>query len=167
MTKLTLEAMVRGFLSSPNDIASVRAEMNERAVVTLQAGVGAGKADKLFSDTRTLSASSSEDLDLAGGLADPFGVTLGFARIKAIFIHAAEGNTNDVVIGGAASNTFIGPFGGATHKAAVRPGGLLMLACADATAWPVTAGTGDLLKIANGGSGTPVTYDIVLVGVSE
>jgi len=30
----------------------------------------------------------------------------------------------------------------------------------------VTASTGDILEIANGGGGTSVTYDIVIVGAS-
>lgn len=127
-------------------------------------GAGAGQAQKIFSDTRTLAASATEDLDLAGSLTDAFGATLTFTEIKAILIKAAAGNANNVIVGGASSNQFATPFGAGTHTLTVRPGGLLLLAAGDATGYGVTAGTGDLLKIANSAGGTSVTYDIVLIG---
>lgn len=123
-----------------------------------------GKADRLFTDTRTLAASAGEDLDLAGVLANPLGATFTATEIVAIVVEAAAGNTNNVVVGNAASNTFVGPFGAATHTLAVRPGQYLALI--DNEGWTVTAGTGDLLRITNGSSGTPVTYTITIIGRS-
>jgi len=41
-----------------------------------------------------------------------------------------------------------------------------MAGAADATTYAVTAGTGDLLKVANSAGGTSVTYDIVIIGSS-
>jgi hypothetical protein len=128
-------------------------------------GTGQGQADVCFMDTRTLAASATENLDLAGALTDAIGRVLNLAKVKAIMIRTAPTNTNDVIIGGAATNGFVGPFGAATHTLAIRPGGEFLLA-APGPGWPVTAGTGDLLKILNGGAGTPVTYDIIIIGTT-
>lgn len=128
-------------------------------------GSGSGQANKLYeSKDRSLSASSSENLDLAGSLTDPNGTTLTFTAIKGIWIGASSSNTNDVVIGNASSNAFVGPFGGATHTVAIRPGGKVLFE-APATGWTVTAGTGDILKVLNGGGSTSVTYSIKIWGI--
>jgi hypothetical protein len=136
--------------------------------VSLASGTGAGQADRAFTDTRTLSASATEDLDLAGVLTDAFGATLTFAKVKGIYIAAASGNTNNVIVGNATTNGFISWVGGAAHTLTVRPGGVLALFCgaADTNGYAVTAGTADLLKIANSAGTTSVTYDIAIIGTS-
>lgn len=126
-------------------------------------GSGSGQIAKVFHDQRALSPSGTEDLDLAASLVDGLGSTITFSTIKAIYIKAASGNTNNVVIGNTGSNQFVGPFGAATHTIAVPPGGVFMITY-PGTGWTVTAGTGDLLKILNSGAGTSVTYDITLLG---
>jgi hypothetical protein len=131
----------------------------------MESGTTTGKADKIFADQRTLAASATENLDLAGALTDPLGAALTFARVKAILIKAAAGNTNNVVVGGAGSNPFAGPFADATDKVAIPPGGVFLVT-APAAGWTVTAGTGDILLVANSGAGTPVTYDVFIVGTS-
>jgi hypothetical protein len=134
--------------------------------IALDSGTGANQADRLFSDTRTIAASGTDDLDLAGSLVDAFGATLTFVKVKAIAVFAYAANTNNVVLGNAAANQFQGPFGAVTHTIAVAPGGLFVTGRGDATGWPVTAGTGDLFRVANGGAGTTVTYDVVILGTS-
>jgi hypothetical protein len=47
----------------------------------------------------------------------------------------------------------------------VRPGGLAVLAAPDATAYVVTAGTGDLIDIVNTAAGN-VAPEIYLIGAS-
>ena len=131
--------------------------------LTLADGTAANQADLLFSDQRS---SASEELDLAGSLTDAFGATITFARIKAILIKNAATSTKDLYLGGAASNAFSGMFTASTHKAICRPGGALFFWAPDATAWAVTAGTGDLLKIASSDGTTSITYDIIIVGAS-
>lgn len=131
-------------------------------------GTAAGQADLIFSDERTLGASANEDLDLAGGLTGAFGATLTFVKIKGIFIAASSANTNNIIVGGAASNQFVNWVGAGTHTVTVKPGGVFLLSDGegDLAGYGVTAGTGDLLRIANSGAGTSVTYDIVIWGTS-
>lgn len=128
-------------------------------------GVTDFKADRIWSDERTLSASASDSLDLAGGLTDSAGAAITFAKVRAIVVKAALANGADIVVGGAASNTFTGPFGGATHTVAVKPGGTLVL-CAPKTGWTVTPSTGDILKILNGSGAAAATYQIAILGTS-
>lgn len=126
-------------------------------------GSATNQAQKVWVSQRTLTASSTENLDLAGVLTDSFGTTLTFATVKAIYVKAAAGNTNNVVVGGAGSNTFVGVFSDATDKIAVKPGGAFMW-FAPGTGATVTAGTGDILLVANSAGSTSVTYDIAIIG---
>lgn len=130
-------------------------------------GTGAGAADRVFADQRTINASSNDDLDLAGVLTDALGTALTFLRIKLLYIRAADANVNNVVVGAAASNQFATLLN-TTGTVTLRPGSFLIAAngSADATGWAVTAGTGDLLRVANSGAGTSVNYDIAVVGCS-
>ncbi|MFD0347335.1 hypothetical protein ACFQ0M_17265 [Kitasatospora aburaviensis] len=142
-------------------------QLDYKALIGLAAGTGAGQADRLWTATRTIAASSNEDLDLNGtALTDALGAAVAMARIKGLIVAASSANTNNVVVGGAASNGFITWVGSATDKVSVRPGGVLALFCTDATGYAVTAATGDLLRVANSGSGTSVTYDITVIGCS-
>ena len=127
-------------------------------------GGGANQVDKLWHDQRTLTASSAEDLDLAGALVDAYGTTLTFTTVKLIAVYAAAANTNNVVVGGAAANTFVGPFSDATDQVEVPPGGCFLVTHPAAAGWTVTAGTGDILEVTNSAGGTSVTYDIVIAG---
>jgi hypothetical protein len=159
----TLDIALRGTLRGTNDLGSPAMPFELIDKTTFNPGTGNSQANLVFADTRTIAASSNDDLDLAGVLAGVFGGTLGFAVVRAIIIRAAAGNTNNVVIGAAASNQFVGPFGAATHTVTLRPGDEFVVTNRNA-GWAVTAGTGDLLRIANSGSGTPVNYDIVIIG---
>ncbi|MFG3085125.1 hypothetical protein [Streptomyces parvulus] len=154
-------------LTTALDLGVARAPHSLSRKLELASGTGAGKADKVFSDRRTLAASASEDLDLAGTLVDAFGATITLARVKGIIVAAAAGNTNNVVLGAASSNPWATLLG-ATHTLTLRPGAFVAVGtgAADATGYAVTAGTGDLLKVANSGGSTSVTYDIHIIGAS-
>jgi hypothetical protein len=130
-------------------------------------GAGASQMDRLMADQRVIAPSGTDDLDLTGtALQDIMNANLALARVKLIVVYAASANTNNVVIGAAASNQFVGPFGAATHTIALPPGGLFVVMAPTATGWPVTAATADLLRIANSGAGTSVTYDVIIGGSS-
>lgn len=144
------------------------ANLSSNYGVALASGTAAGQADKAWWDHRTLAASTSETLDLAGPLLDPFGGAITMARIKMLLVSADSTNTNNVVVGGAASNAVVGLFGATTHTGIVRPGATLvwLAGTTDAIGYAVTAGTGDLLQIANSSSGTLVGYSVVVIGTS-
>lgn len=120
------------------------------------------KTDLLYKATRTLGASATEDLDLAGVLASALGVTINAAEVVAIVIEAAAGNTNDVRYGPAASAGALLGFNDATDRRNVAPGDFDVMTCR--RGWPITATTADKLTVLNGGAGTPVSYTITILG---
>lgn len=162
-----LDLSLRASQSNTIDVGSSRAERLVQVAAVLTNGTGAGKADLVFADTRTLAASATEDLDLAGALADAFGVAQVFARVQAIVVQAATGNTNNVNVTRPASNG-VPLFLAAGDGVGVRPGETLALfaGVADAVGHAVTAGTGDLLTITNSAGTTGVTYSIIIIGSS-
>lgn len=137
-------------------------------VLDLTAGTGAGAVDVLYQDTNTLAASANIDIDLSGSLARAIGGTAVFARVRGIYIAADAANTNNVVVGAAAATQWLSLIGTATGTIILRPGSWFLagVGSADTTAWAVGAGASDLLRIANSGAGTSVTYTIVIVGAS-
>lgn len=133
--------------------------------IVVGSGTGSGQSDLAYWDTRTLAASTTEDLDLAGGLTSPIGETLTFVEITAIYIKAASTNGGNIVVGGDASAAFVGPFADSSDKVNI-PAGESFLVTNMATGWTVTATTADLLQIENDDSGAAANYDIVLIGRS-
>lgn len=136
-----------------------------KSLLQLSPGTGAGKADLMYSSTQTIAPSSSANLDLAGVLTDPLGATLTFVKVKAILVVASCSNTNNFNLGGAASNTFVGPFADATDIVSIKPCGAALFT-SDA-GWTVTPSTGDILKEANSSSGTSVTAQVIIIGTSS
>lgn len=135
--------------------------------IGMTSGTGASQADKIYAATRTLAASTSEDLDLAGVLTDALGNVITLARVKLIAVFASGANANNVLLGGVANGLAAGPIlPQTTGTVTVRPGGFAIFAAPDATAYAVTGGTGDLLHVANSGAGTSVTYDVIIIGSS-
>jgi len=152
--------------TSALDLATAETPVRVRRVIELANGNSADQADLIWHDRRTVAGSGSDSLDLAGSLTDAYGNMLTFARVKAIMITAALENTTNLVIGGANSNAWATWVGDASDVVIVRPGGVFFLAAPDATAYAVTADSGDVLRIANSG-GTDAVYDIVLIGASS
>lgn len=132
----------------------------------LTSGTLANQADRIWFDTRTIAASGTDTIDLNGVLTDIIGTTISLLRVKALYVKAYAANTNNVLVGGAGSNQWATWISAATSSVTVRPGGALMLFAPDATAYAVTAATGDILQVANSGAGTSVQYDIVVIGSS-
>jgi hypothetical protein len=166
-------AIVSGFINLSLDLKNAKAttystsaELFKPIFYSITNGTTAGKIDLLYSATRTLTASASEDLDLSGELVDTLGQTCVFADVRMICVVASSANTNNVLVGGAASNQFINWVGNSSDIVVVKPGGILFLYTPTDPGYAVTAGTGDLLKIANSGAGTGVTFDIYIGGTS-
>jgi hypothetical protein len=131
-------------------------------ILPFASGTGANQADLVWQDTRTLAASGTEDLDLAGVLLDAFGATITAAELVAIMVVADAANTNDVVLG--AATQAIPLFGGTNGTFAVKPGGLFLIAAPSAAGQlTIGAGSTDDLKVANSSSGTSVTYTILIL----
>lgn len=147
------------------DLGTATLPVDDREVYTWSSGTGNSQSDLIWTDTRTIAASGNEDLDLAGSLTDAFGSTLTFVELRAVKITASSANTNNVRVTRPASNG-VPLFLAAGDGIDLPPGSTFMFACPTNGHIAVTAGTGDLLNIANSGSGTGVTYDIEIIGAS-
>jgi hypothetical protein len=147
------------------DLVTADAPLQTQKKITMTNGTAADRADLVFSDTRTISASSSENLDLAASLTDVFGSTLTFVELRAIMVIADSSNTNNVRVTRPASNG-VPLFLAASDGIDVPPGGVFLWSCPADGAVTVTASTGDIITVANSSSGTAVNYDIVIVGTS-
>jgi len=145
------------------DLGSVQTNERFSHTVNWTDGTGVNQGKQIFSDTRSLDASTSEDLDLAGSLTDGLGASVAFTSVKLIAISAPSTNGDVITVGGAASNQFATPFGDASDVINLRPGGAVVLVAPDATGYAVTAGTGDLLKIANTDDAA-ASYSILIIG---
>lgn len=162
----TVDVRVAAALTSVLDLVTVSAPLDTSKRNTLASGTGAGQADVLWSDTRTIAASSTEDLDLAGVLTGMLGGTVTMVKLKGILIRAAAANTNNVRVTRPAANG-VPWLLAASDGFDIGPGGtFLLLAPAAAGIATVTPATADLITIANSSSGTSVTYDVVLIGTS-
>jgi hypothetical protein len=145
-----------------SDLADGKQDLDRSVAIEFATGVGANQANVPFADTRPLAGSASEDLDLTGVLTDVFGATLAQARVKAIRISAPASNPGNIVVGAAASNAWAALLN-STGTITIPPGGYFEAAVPTAAGWAVTAGTGDLLKVANS-SGSAASYTIEFLG---
>lgn len=131
-----------------------------------RSGVGYDEADLVFSDTRTLSASSNEDLNLVGGFTDQFGVTVSPAKIKAFIIENMNTGTQVLTVKQAASNGWTGL---TTGGVLVQPGSSQMSGMFFQIApkgVSITDSTGDLVNVANG-SGSSCEYRVTVLATSS
>lgn len=162
-SRLTVAAVAD--LTGALDLATASVPLDMTTVIRLASGTAANQADKIFHDRRTLVASATEDLDLAGSLTDALGATITMARIKALIVKAASANTNNVNVIRPAANG-VPLFLAASDGIPVLPGGVLAWIAPNAAGIAVTAGTGDLITFTNSAAGTSVTYDVVIIGAS-
>jgi len=152
-------------LSNSIDLATAELPLAKSYVQSYADGGAVDQAQVMFSDTRSLSSSATESLDLAGALASSIGGAITFTAIKEIIIKAAAANTGNLRVGKVITNGFAGPFDQTAGSLGVTipPGGILHLRNPSATGWAVTAATGDLLSVENLVAAS-VSYDIILIG---
>ena len=132
-----------------------------------ETGTGASQADLVWADqARSINATTNDDLDLAGGLTDGLGATVTMARLKLIYIKNNETTAGRVIqLGGSATNPVSTLFGATPDYLTIPPGGIFCLAVPDATAFAVTGGSADTIRIRNPNA-SAITYDIILIGAS-
>jgi hypothetical protein len=161
----TINFSVNGIHTGVSDLGTPALPFALSSNFTLATGTGAGMADRVFTDTRTLGISATEDLDLAGVLTDAFGALITFVKLKALIIKAAAANTNNVNLSRPAGATGV-PLFLAISDGIVIPPGYTFAWFGPGTGITVTPSTGDLITLTNSGAGTGVTYDVVIIGTS-
>jgi hypothetical protein len=163
-TKLYLELVAN--YTGTSDLTTPSAPIAVKRQINLTSGAGVGAADLVWADTRTVAASATDSLDLAGSLSGLLGGTVTFARIKGLIVAASSSNTNNVLVSRPATNG-VPLLSAVSTNIPIKPGGLFAWFDPSAAGVVVTAGTGDLLDFVNSAAGTPVTYDVVVIGAAS
>lgn len=128
-------------------------------------GTTANKADIIFTDNRSVASASNDDIDLAGVLTNAFGATITAVEIVGIIVVPAAANTTTLTLG-AGTNPWITMFLATGDGIKIFPSGVFVNFAPDASGLgTVTAGTGDILRIANS-AGATATYDIMILARS-
>lgn len=162
----TIELNVTGTQTNALDLGTALSPFSLSSLASLTSGTAAGMADRVFTDTRTLGASATENLDLAGVLTDAFGATITFVTIKAVIVRAAAANNvaNPVQVTRPASNG-VPLFIAASDGIALAPG-YTFAWFGSGTGVTVTAATGDIITVTNGAGTNSVNYDVIIIGTS-
>jgi hypothetical protein len=85
-----IEAEINANLTSALDLGTAAYPSDVLSRLTLTSGTGNNQADLVFNDTRTVAASGTDALDLAGALTGPLGGLLTFVKLKALMVRAAR-----------------------------------------------------------------------------
>lgn len=161
----SIKLSVSANLTRALDLATAQSPLARSFVQALTDGTAANQADRIYHDQRTLAASGTEDLDLAGSLLDAYGNAFTLARLKALIVLPAAANLNNLNVSRPAANG-VPLFLAASDGIVLRPGGMLAWVAGDATGVVVTAGTGDLITFTNAAGTNSVTYDVIMIGAS-
>lgn len=152
-------------LSTPRDSVSTGTGNFAQFLTTFAFGTGNQQAKEWWHDKRTLTAGANDDLDLAGGLINPFGGTITFTAIKAfVLIIVSHDGTKSVRVGPqGVANAWQGWHGG------VAAGNYntvfeWFVNIHSYGGWSITAGTGDILRINNPGAGS-LDYEVWILGM--
>ena len=158
-----VETYIKGLLDQANGASY---PINWGLIANLLSGTGAGQIDRVYdSKGRSLAASGTENLDLAGlQVSDPLNTTISFARIHLLAVKAASTNTNSVNVTRPASNG-VPIYLAAGDGEPVTPGDWILKVWGG-SGIVVTAGTGDLITFTNSAGGTSVSYDVLILGRS-
>lgn len=153
-----------GTMTQSSDLSAILEDvLSKDYSKTFANGTGANQANMWWHDQRTLAASATENLDLAGVLLSVFGTTITFTSIKAVVVVAAAGNTNDVQVIRESTNG-VPLFLALGDGIALPPGAIFAYINPNANGVVVTGVTGDLLRFVNSAGGTSVTYDVFILG---
>lgn len=132
---------------------------------SLADGNAIDKAEHVWYDERTVNASATDSLDLAGSLTNAFGATITFTKLKLIMVENRSTTAGDILHITRPAANGVPWAGAAADYVNLGPGGTFLLYCPSvAGIATVTAATGDLIDIVEAGGANNVTYRITLVG---
>ena len=167
MDGLQVQVRVTGSQTNDAEMENTVAKINQIWSWKFTEGAAADKIDRFWTDSRTLAATTAENLDMAGVLTHVFGTTIAAARVKVIALrHKTPAASAALQLGGHATlglNLF-----GATPDLdtaqpylIVPPGGGNIWIGPTAGGVVVNAGSEDMLRIYNGGAAS-IDYDIII-----
>ncbi len=165
----SMKVSIDGTYTKTLDLTTPRDQLGANGAFTqsIANGAGAGQANVLWHDRRTLSAGEDDDLDLAGVLKDAFGDTVNLARIKGLLVIADANNTSKIFVGGGATHP-VPLFDDPSDRIALDPGCSFALFVPTADGIPVSVGSADNIRVSHGDeTSEDVSYRIVVMGADE
>lgn len=162
----SITVTIASTLSNALDLGTASVPISYSKTISFADGTGAGQADLVWHDTRTVSDGGNEDIDVAGTLTALLGGTLTLARVKGVWVFSHSDNTTNLTITEDAT-AGISLFSAVSEGVAVlTPGNGFLYTNNSATGLAVTATTADIaFNIANG-AGATADYDVVIFGAS-
>jgi hypothetical protein len=146
-----------------------RSEGEANRKTTFQTGSAADLVNRQYESSRTLAISTSENIDLYDfdGATNAAGETYALSLVKIIIIRNTSASAaTTITIGNAASNAWVGFFGGTTQTHTITKGtatdGLMIQV--NGTGWAVADASNHKLKILNNSGSAAATYEIVVIG---
>jgi hypothetical protein len=158
----SVRVAVSAIATKLGDLSTANENLTYSAVDTLAFGSTTTLVDQIFTDTRTIAASTTDILDLVGGLTNKFGTTINFAKIKAVILHNRSTDAGCILTVG--NSTAVLWRGAAAHTETLAKGAKSVHV--DLTGWAVVGGASDLLDIVNASATAVATYDIIVIGTS-
>ena len=159
----TLTLTLAATYQNPLDLVTPVAKLTVSKGDTLASGTAADQASKMWSDTRTLTA-THEDLDLGGVLTDCLtGATMAFAKVRALLVHNKNTTTGQILtVGPGTASGLLTVWGTVTTSGSIIDANGLLFKWAPTAGYAVTTATGDLIRV-DAGTCT-IVYDIVILG---
>ncbi len=170
LSNASLSLVIKCTSHLDRDLSKTDDPMSLSFIQSIASGTAANQGDRIFHDTRTLSAASSENLSMFdfGGAVDPVGQTYALSRVILVIIQnkATTAGYTLKVGGNGTSAAWVSPFNSVnTDKLIVEPGGIICLYAGSTAGYAVVNSTNHLLKIDNANAAS-VDYNIVIIGSS-
>lgn len=159
------------------DQSTTKDEDQTKYEKSLTFGTGENQADQMWHDRREITPSTStDDLDLVGGLTNAFGETVNFVKIKRLIIvnlgeddglgGFIETDGEHLLLGNGGANSFNDLFDGVDASEIKVGSGDVFVISKKLTGFTVTAGSADILRINHGGGSKDITFDITIIGTT-
>lgn len=151
-------------VSNPTDQVDIGNNNFPELEISLTDGTGSNEATSWFTDERTVTAGSTDSIDLNGTLTGPLGDPINWTTVRVIVIAITVPDGIQILrVGpqGVADAAQLG-FGGTGSQAYLETDNFLILA-RPWGGWGITAATADLLPVKNP-TGVSVTYVIWAMG---
>lgn len=130
--------------------------------ITFTSGTGSNQVNVRYQATRTVAATTNDDLDLSGSLTDVFGNSIVMTAMKSLHIYN-QSATYTFNVGAAGTNPISTLFANTSDILVIPPSGGFSI-FAPLAGFGITGGSADALRVRNTGAAS-ADYIIVVEGV--
>ncbi len=138
--------------------------LNDSVSVNQSLNNGTGSCNVALRYTISKTANAAADTYTLSATTDALNRAVAFTKVRLlVIVNQSTTDGQDLIVGNAALHPWSAPFNGVgTSDIIVKAGGTLILLAPLATAFPVTSGVSDQLKIDPGANAVP--YQLLIAG---